>query len=271
MPVYPGAQWVLSVPKRLRPCLHHNPELAGAVLGIFLRAIRTTLRHTSPGASPDAQLGAVSFLHRFGSSLNPQFFELRSKVSRMGWPMRFAPRPLGRSAPFPPRRPRQRLRAGLRRHRALPRGRPAHPRRLARPPAPRPAPHPAPLPHPGSARGTRRRRQVLILGGGNVSDGSQEAMVVEPPDPLQRRELDVFHVPPRPHPSDDFCLEQADDGFGRSIVVRVSDTAHRGFDPCLGQALRAPNAQVLPRFKGSSQRIRIGGRLGSPLSWMVRE
>jgi len=64
-------QWVLSLPKRLRPFLHHNPDLAGAVLRIFLRAIRTTLRHASPGAPAHAQLGAVSFLHRFGSSLNP--------------------------------------------------------------------------------------------------------------------------------------------------------------------------------------------------------
>jgi len=73
LPHLPVRQWVLSVPKRLRPYLHHNPEIAGAVLGIFLRAIRTTLRRTSPGASPEAQLGAVSFLHRFGSSLNPHF------------------------------------------------------------------------------------------------------------------------------------------------------------------------------------------------------
>ncbi len=73
MPVYPGAQWVLSLPKRLRPYLHHNPDVAGAVLRIFLRAVRTTLRSASPGAPPDAQLGAVSFLHRFGSSLNPHF------------------------------------------------------------------------------------------------------------------------------------------------------------------------------------------------------
>ncbi len=31
-------QWVLSVPKRIRPFLHHNPTIAGAVLHIFLRA-----------------------------------------------------------------------------------------------------------------------------------------------------------------------------------------------------------------------------------------
>jgi hypothetical protein len=62
-----------SVPKRIRPFLHHNPRVAGAVLRIFLRAIRTTLRDASPGAGPDAQIGAVSFLHRFGSSLNAHF------------------------------------------------------------------------------------------------------------------------------------------------------------------------------------------------------
>ena len=70
LPPLPVRQWVLSVPKRLRPFLHHNPRVAGAVLRIFLRAIRTTLRDASPGAGPDAQIGAISFLHRFGSSLN---------------------------------------------------------------------------------------------------------------------------------------------------------------------------------------------------------
>ncbi len=76
LPHLAARQWVLSVPKRLRPFLHHNPDIAGAVLrdhasrGALLRAIRTRLRHASPGAPSDAQLGAVSFLHRLGSSLN---------------------------------------------------------------------------------------------------------------------------------------------------------------------------------------------------------
>lgn len=69
-------KWVLSVPKRLRPYLHHNPDVASSVLHIFLRAIRSTLRATSPGAPAlvrDTRIGAVSFLHRFGSSLNAHF------------------------------------------------------------------------------------------------------------------------------------------------------------------------------------------------------
>ncbi len=71
LPPLPVRQWVLSVPKRLRPFLHHNPAIAGAVLRIFLRAIRTTLRDASPGAGPP--IGAISFLHRFGAFLNAHF------------------------------------------------------------------------------------------------------------------------------------------------------------------------------------------------------
>ncbi len=73
LPHLPVRQWVLSVPKRLRPFLHHNPHIAGAVLRIFVRAIRTTLCRTSPGAPKDARIGALSFLHRFGSALNTHF------------------------------------------------------------------------------------------------------------------------------------------------------------------------------------------------------
>jgi hypothetical protein len=70
LPHVPARQWVLSVPKRLRPYLHHDVRVAGAVLQILLRTIRATLRRSSPTASSRAQLGAVSFFHRFGSSLN---------------------------------------------------------------------------------------------------------------------------------------------------------------------------------------------------------
>jgi hypothetical protein len=72
-PHQPVRQWVLTLPKRLRYFLQHNPQIATAVLHIFLRVIEQTLRRCSPGAGPRARLGAVSFLHRFGASLNPHF------------------------------------------------------------------------------------------------------------------------------------------------------------------------------------------------------
>ena len=34
------------MPKRIPPFLHHNPTIAGAVLHIFLRAVRSTLRQS---------------------------------------------------------------------------------------------------------------------------------------------------------------------------------------------------------------------------------
>jgi hypothetical protein len=73
LPPLPLRQWVFSLPKRIRPFLPHDPRLAGDVLRVLLRGIRTVLRRASPPAPGSAQLGAVSFLHRFGSALNPHF------------------------------------------------------------------------------------------------------------------------------------------------------------------------------------------------------
>jgi len=73
IPHVPVRQFVLSVPKRLRPYLHHRSRTASAVLHILLRALQATLRKACPTAPPSASFGAVSFLHRFGSSLNPHF------------------------------------------------------------------------------------------------------------------------------------------------------------------------------------------------------
>jgi hypothetical protein len=72
-PHVPIRQFVLSVPERLRPFLHHRSRTATAVLHILLRALQATLREACPTAPRIAAMGAVSFLHRFGSSLNPHF------------------------------------------------------------------------------------------------------------------------------------------------------------------------------------------------------
>ena len=78
LPQLPVRQWVLSLPKRLRPFLETNPDIAGAVLRIFMRAVRT-----SPGAPHDAQLGALTFIHRFGSALNTHFHRLARVPTRL--------------------------------------------------------------------------------------------------------------------------------------------------------------------------------------------
>ncbi|TVR61032.1 MAG: hypothetical protein EA422_13100 [Gemmatimonadales bacterium] len=76
IPHLPVRRWVLSVPKPLRTFLHQSPEVASAVFAISLRALRAAIRGGSPGAPAairDAQLAAISFPQRFGSSLNPHY------------------------------------------------------------------------------------------------------------------------------------------------------------------------------------------------------
>lgn len=50
IPYRPVRQWVISVPRRLWPFFHDTPEVASAVLGILLRALRPTLRMASDQA-----------------------------------------------------------------------------------------------------------------------------------------------------------------------------------------------------------------------------
>jgi hypothetical protein len=70
IPPLPVGQWVLSVPKRLRWYRERGPRAVSAVLHILLRIIEAHLRQASAAISPHAQLGAVSFIHRFGAPLN---------------------------------------------------------------------------------------------------------------------------------------------------------------------------------------------------------
>ena len=63
-------QWVLAVPKRLRDFLQRDTALQGTVLRIFLSVVERRLREHSPACPAAARIGAVAFIHRFGSSLN---------------------------------------------------------------------------------------------------------------------------------------------------------------------------------------------------------
>ena len=65
----PMRQWLLSLPKRLRPALRNHAALAAGMLRIFVGSIEHELRR-SAAAPASAFLGTVSFLQRFGSALN---------------------------------------------------------------------------------------------------------------------------------------------------------------------------------------------------------
>jgi hypothetical protein len=73
-PRLPVRQWVLSVPKRLRYFMQRDGAVLNMVLRIFLRVIAQSLQSNSAGAvnvdKATLHIGAVAFIHRFGSSLN---------------------------------------------------------------------------------------------------------------------------------------------------------------------------------------------------------
>lgn len=85
-PRLPVRQWVLSVPKRLRYYMQREGPVLGMVLRIFLRVIAQTLQANSPGAAnvdkAALHIGAVAFIHRFGSSLNEHVHFQRAFVGR---------------------------------------------------------------------------------------------------------------------------------------------------------------------------------------------
>jgi hypothetical protein len=73
-PRLPVRQWVLSVPKRLRYFMQGDAVVLNMVLRIFLRVIAQSLQdHCASVVHVDKaalHIGAVAFIHHFGSSLN---------------------------------------------------------------------------------------------------------------------------------------------------------------------------------------------------------
>ena len=65
---------MLSFPKRLLYFMQRDGAVLNMVLRIFLRAIAKSLQSNCPGVAhlgkAALHIGAVAFIHRFGSSLN---------------------------------------------------------------------------------------------------------------------------------------------------------------------------------------------------------
>jgi hypothetical protein len=107
IPPVPVRQWVISVPKRLRGFLAERPAAVTALTRIFLDEIER-LVGAAAAIVPDAaarpslrpRVGAVSFLHRFGSALN-RHVHLHTCVTDG----LFRPSPEGQGAEFLPARP----------------------------------------------------------------------------------------------------------------------------------------------------------------------
>lgn len=75
------------------------------------------------------------------------------------------------------------------------------------------------------------------FGGRDVADGLEQAAVIEPVDPFERRMFDRLERTPRPTPVDQLGLVEAVDRLGQGVVITVADAAVRRLDPGLCQAL----------------------------------
>jgi len=80
---------------------------------------------------------------------------------------------------------------------------------------------------------------------GNISDRFEQAPVVEPVDPLQRRVFGSLDVAPGALAPDDLGLVEADDAVGHRIVVRIADTSDPRFNARLEPAVGVADRQVL--------------------------
>lgn len=63
-------QLVLSLPKWIRYFTSRDSELLNKVLKMFIDAIEQQFKNNVKGVSAKAQIGAITFIQRFGSSLN---------------------------------------------------------------------------------------------------------------------------------------------------------------------------------------------------------
>ena len=86
---------------------------------------------------------------------------------------------------------------------------------------------------------------LFELDGWDVSDGFEYSSVVEPVDPLEGCELDVFEIAPRTAWVDDFGFEQSDDRLSQCVVIGIADAAHRWLDAGFGQAFGVSDGDIL--------------------------
>jgi hypothetical protein len=71
LPAVPYRQWVLSLPWELRLPVARDPALLNAVSRVFFEEVRAWLRAAVGAVAPaDVEVAAVTFMQRFGGSLN---------------------------------------------------------------------------------------------------------------------------------------------------------------------------------------------------------
>ena len=77
LPHVPIRQWVLSFPWPLRLLFAARPELLTRVLAVVTMALSTALAHRAGLRASVFETGLVTFIQRFGSTLNFNKYDFR--------------------------------------------------------------------------------------------------------------------------------------------------------------------------------------------------
>lgn len=75
----------------------------------------------------------------------------------------------------------------------------------------------------------------------NVSDGYEQASVVEPIDPAEGGQFQILHVAPWPLAIDQLGFVEAVNRLGEAVVVAATNAAGRWFDASFGRSLCVSN------------------------------
>lgn len=82
------------------------------------------------------------------------------------------------------------------------------------------------------------------VGGRDVVEASEQALIVESVDPAQRCHFDGGSGRPRPLPPDQLGVIEPVDSPGEGIIVRLVDAPERRREVALGHMLRVVHCQV---------------------------
>ena len=99
----------------------------------------------------------------------------------------------------------------------------------------------------------------LSLGGGDIADGFEEAVVVEPIDPGEGREFNLLDAFPGAAAMNDLGFVEAIHGFREGVIIGIADAADGWFDAGLDQALGVSDAHVLRPSVGVMDEVALGG------------
>ncbi len=109
----------------------------------------------------------------------------------------------------------------------------------------------------------------------DVSDGFQQAAVVEPVDPFEGGEFHGGEASPGTAAADHLGFVEADDRLCQSIVIRVADTSNRRLDPEVRLAARRERTAPLitdmePWLTYHRARVAAKSPLGEALKYIAR-